>query len=303
MGRRDQTEADMPKFLIDRDMPGVGDLTPEQLRAASLNSCNVLGELGTGIQWVQSYVTGDRITCVYIAANEQLIREHARRSGFPQTGSSKCARPSTRRPRRPRWPPHSEARRHAPRSTSRQSPDGERSMSDRTNSRLIPLILVLAAAIACQPTEPTAAQSHESAPVPSAGFELRAGEAAPELARARAATARYHDLEAALADGYVDIDVVMPLMGHHYLRNANLDATFQADAPEILVYAPHDGRMRLVALEYAVPLALAANPPEGFSGSADRWDRNEQFQLWTLHAWVWYENPDGVFAPMNPRVE
>ena len=73
----------MPKFLIDRDMPGVGDLTPEQLRAASLNSCNVLGELGTAIQWVQSYVTGDRITCVYIAANEQLIREHARRSGFP----------------------------------------------------------------------------------------------------------------------------------------------------------------------------------------------------------------------------
>ena len=73
----------MPRFIIDRNMPKVGDLNADQLREASETSNRVLRELGPDIQWVESYVTGDRITCVYIAANESLIREHARRSGFP----------------------------------------------------------------------------------------------------------------------------------------------------------------------------------------------------------------------------
>ena len=73
----------MPKFLIDRNMPKVGDLTPAQLREASQISCRALRELGQDIQWVQSYVTEDRITCVYIATDEKLIREHARRAGLP----------------------------------------------------------------------------------------------------------------------------------------------------------------------------------------------------------------------------
>jgi hypothetical protein len=57
-----------------------------------------------------------------------------------------------------------------------------------------------------------------------------------------------------------------------------------------------------VAVEYAVPLDLALTSPEGFSGEDDVWDRNTTFGLWTLHAWVWRHNPDGVFAPMNPRM-
>lgn len=73
----------MPKYLIERDLPGAGALTAEQLRAISQTSCGVLQELGPDIQWVQSYVTGDKITCVYIAPNAELVREHARRGGFP----------------------------------------------------------------------------------------------------------------------------------------------------------------------------------------------------------------------------
>ena len=125
-----------------------------------------------------------------------------------------------------------------------------------------------------------------------------------ELAQARAATAKYHNINKALEDGYVDIDVFIPNMGFHYLRPALLDATFEADKPELLVYAihPENNHLRLVAVEYAVPLALSAAPPEGFTGDEDHWHMNEEFGLWTLHAWVWMHNPNGLFAEFNPRV-
>ena len=73
----------MPKFVIEREIPGAGQLTPEQLKAISQKSCSVLNRMGPQIQWVQSYVTGDKVYCVYIAPNEQLIREHAEQGGFP----------------------------------------------------------------------------------------------------------------------------------------------------------------------------------------------------------------------------
>ena len=75
----------MPRYVIERELPGVGDLSDEQLQGISQKSCGVLSILGPQIQWVQSFVTGDRIYCVYIAANEELIREHARQGGFPAT--------------------------------------------------------------------------------------------------------------------------------------------------------------------------------------------------------------------------
>ena len=75
----------MPRYVIERELPGVGDLSDEQLQAISQTSCGVLNVLGPQIQWVHSYVTGDRIYCVYIAPNEELIREHARQGGFPAT--------------------------------------------------------------------------------------------------------------------------------------------------------------------------------------------------------------------------
>lgn len=73
----------MPKYLIEREIPGAGRLSAEELQAISRNSCSVLQNLGPAIQWVQSYVTEDKITCVYIAPNAELVREHARQGGFP----------------------------------------------------------------------------------------------------------------------------------------------------------------------------------------------------------------------------
>jgi len=73
----------MPKFLIEREIPGAGDLTAEQLRAVSQKSCGVLRGMGPRVQWVQSYVTGDKIYCVYIAPDEESVREHARQGEFP----------------------------------------------------------------------------------------------------------------------------------------------------------------------------------------------------------------------------
>lgn len=73
----------MPKYVIEREIPGAGALTPEQLQAVSQTSCGVLRNLGPSIQWLHSYVTADKIYCVYIAPNEELIREHAKQGGFP----------------------------------------------------------------------------------------------------------------------------------------------------------------------------------------------------------------------------
>lgn len=73
----------MPKYIIERDIPNVGASSASDLKSVSQKSCSVLNKLGPKIQWVQSYVTGDKIYCVYIAPNEDLIREHAKQGGFP----------------------------------------------------------------------------------------------------------------------------------------------------------------------------------------------------------------------------
>lgn len=73
----------MPKYVIEREIPGAGKLTSQDLQGIATKSCNVLTDLGPAIQWVQSYVTDDKIYCVYIAQNEDLVREHAKQGGFP----------------------------------------------------------------------------------------------------------------------------------------------------------------------------------------------------------------------------
>ena len=78
----------MPKFIIERELPGAGKLTPEQLRGISQKSVGVLKDLGPSIQWVQSYVVDDKIYCVYNAPSAELIREHARCGGFPANSIS-----------------------------------------------------------------------------------------------------------------------------------------------------------------------------------------------------------------------
>jgi len=82
----------MPKFIIEREMPGVGALPNEAIVGASQTSCSVIRDLGPEIQWIESYVTGDKIFCVYIAPNEDMIREHAKRGGFPANQIHKVER-------------------------------------------------------------------------------------------------------------------------------------------------------------------------------------------------------------------
>jgi uncharacterized protein DUF4242 len=79
----------MPKFVIERDIPGAGKLSPAELHAISQKSCGVLQNMGPKIQWLQSYVTGDKIYCVYIAPDEATVREHARQGGFPANSVAK----------------------------------------------------------------------------------------------------------------------------------------------------------------------------------------------------------------------
>jgi hypothetical protein len=73
----------MPKYVIEREIPGAGNLSAEQLKSISQTSCGVLTKLGPSIQWVHSYVTDDKVYCVYLAPNKQIIEEHARQGGFP----------------------------------------------------------------------------------------------------------------------------------------------------------------------------------------------------------------------------
>ncbi len=82
----------MPKYVIEREIPGAGKLSAQELQAVSQKSCGVLRNLGPQIQWVESYVTDDKIYCVYIAPNEQMVREHAKQGGFPANRVSEVRR-------------------------------------------------------------------------------------------------------------------------------------------------------------------------------------------------------------------
>ena len=126
-----------------------------------------------------------------------------------------------------------------------------------------------------------------------------------ELAAARAATARYHDVAQAEADGYVNINLYESQEGFHWVNMSLIDAEFDPAHPEVLLYAPVPGeqRLQLVGVEYLVPLDLSATAPAGFTGGSDRWRRDsEGFGLWELAAWIWEHNPNGVFTFLNPRV-
>lgn len=82
----------MPKYVIEREIPNAGSLKAEEILAISQKSCSVLKNMGPQIQWLESYVTGDKIYCIYIAPNEALVREHARQGGFPANRVSEVKR-------------------------------------------------------------------------------------------------------------------------------------------------------------------------------------------------------------------
>jgi hypothetical protein len=181
---------------------------------------------------------------------------------------------------------------------------------------ILPLLVAAIVMIGCEQQQPVSAEAtqietlttEEMAIFGEMGNSLNKRRDTPrvikELRQAREATKKYRDLDKALADGYADVNVFVPKMGYHYLKAEILDTTFNHKRPELLVYANVRGKrgLQLVALEYAVPTNLSATPPAGFTGDFDQWDRDDAFGLWTLHAWVWLQNPDGVFADFNPRL-
>lgn len=128
-----------------------------------------------------------------------------------------------------------------------------------------------------------------------------------ELQQVHAATAKYQNISNAFADNYgEDPIVVLPNMGYHFLKAELVSPVFDVKKPAILVYnKKENGNFELVAVEYAVPMSSLPLhvAPEGFTGDADEWNENTlNSGWWTLHAWVWEANPDGVFKPMNPLV-
>lgn len=129
-----------------------------------------------------------------------------------------------------------------------------------------------------------------------------------EVASVRQATSTYSNFDAAIAAGYdTDVSGYVAQMGHHYLNGALVDDVFEAEKPEVLLFAPDaNDNMVLVAVEYVVPIADLDNPPpapEGFTGDKDVWEINPNTSLWTLHLWLRLENPDGIFDSTNPLLQ
>ena len=125
-----------------------------------------------------------------------------------------------------------------------------------------------------------------------------------DLAKARAATARFARVEQAEAEGYVNLNFCEEGEGCHWLKPSLLDDKFDPAEPEILLYV-HDGDgWRLVAVEYVVPLSLSPGvAPAGFLGDSDLWrEDSEGVGLWELTAWIWLRNPNGMFEQHNPRL-
>jgi hypothetical protein len=128
-----------------------------------------------------------------------------------------------------------------------------------------------------------------------------------ELQQVRAATAKYQNINNAFADNYDETPlVVMPNMGYHFFKSELISPTFDLRKPALLVYNKKaNGNFELVAVEYGVPIDPQSpdTPPEGFTGKADEWDFNTlNSGWWTLHAWVWKDNPDGIFKMTNSTV-
>ena len=127
----------------------------------------------------------------------------------------------------------------------------------------------------------------------------------PEIELLRSAIVAYDLVEHAKHDGYDnEVTGYRTNMGFHYLNASLLDDKFEVEKPELLLYAPDEnGKLKFVAVEYAMPITDLDNPPpipQGFKGDADVWEINTEFSLWTLHVWVKLENPEGIFASHNP---
>ncbi|HKY29324.1 MAG TPA: hypothetical protein VJM12_15395 [Pyrinomonadaceae bacterium] len=142
-----------------------------------------------------------------------------------------------------------------------------------------------------------------STPNPRVSQDSLSPEVLQQLASARAATAKYHDVSQAEADGYINTGFCEPSEGCHWLNPSLIDAQVDPAHPEILLYVPGPGEsgLRLVALEYIVPLSLSPGSPSGFPGNPNTWrEDTEGFATWELTVWLWMHNPNGLFEQHNP---
>jgi hypothetical protein len=181
-----------------------------------------------------------------------------------------------------------------------------------THAVVIIILAVVGTTIGCsnsQPVTPSqstaAVQSGRSGSVSaSKPEESLSADTLAELARARNATAKYHDVAVALADGYVQKGYGSG-EGFHFVNAGLMDCTFDLERPEVLLYIPSGEGLRLVGVEYSVPNACTATAPEGFTGDADEWEgpNAEGRPMWALITWLWLGNPNGVFAePPHPQI-
>ena len=123
-----------------------------------------------------------------------------------------------------------------------------------------------------------------------------------ELARARNATAKYHDFNRARDEGYEFLQCVLG-EGLEYVNWSLVDCNFDIEHPEALHYIDQGDGFKLVGVEYVMPVACTATPPEGFTGDADEWEfEAEGLPIWALRAAIWLPNPEGMFAEHNPRI-
>ena len=123
-----------------------------------------------------------------------------------------------------------------------------------------------------------------------------------ELARARNATAKYHDFDVADDDGYEFLACV-PGEGREYVNWAIVDCNFDIEHPEALHYVQGENGLKLVGVEYVIPVQCTATPPEGFTGDHDEWEfMAEGLPIWALRAAIWFPNQDGMFEEHNPRI-
>lgn len=123
-----------------------------------------------------------------------------------------------------------------------------------------------------------------------------------ELARARKGTAKYHDFDRALADGFEFLHCVEG-EGREYVNFSIVDCNFDIEQPEALHYIPDGNGLRLVGVEYVIPVACTATPPEGFTGDDDEWEfMAEGLPIWATRAAIWLPNPEGMFSEHNPRI-
>ena len=123
-----------------------------------------------------------------------------------------------------------------------------------------------------------------------------------ELARARNGTAKYHDFDRADEDGYEFLHCVEG-EGREYVNWSLVDCNFDIEHPEALHYIPQGDGLRLVGVEYVIPVACTATPPEGFTGDDDEWEfMAEDLPIWATRAAIWLPNPKGMFAEGNPKI-